>query len=81
MAQKFLAAIGAQATVYHMMESPRNNEGFPTIGGFRSDDGRDMAMTMASDCDIAWVRSGRGNSGTAKNVERRKRTNAGTGKT
>lgn len=58
-------------TVYHMHKRPRNNAGFPTSGGFKSDSERDKAMTADSDADIAWVRSGRERSGTAKNLDRR----------
>ena len=59
-------------TVYHMFEKPRNNvNDFPTVGGFKSDEDRDAAMTAASDYDIAWVRPGREKSGTAKNIARR----------
>jgi hypothetical protein len=58
-------------TVYHMFESPRNNCGFKTKGGFKSDKGRDKQMTIDSDYDIAWVRKGREMSGTAKNIDRR----------
>ena len=57
--------------VFHMFESPRNNVGFPTVGGFSSDDERDRAMTRASTADIGWVRPGREKSGTAKNLARR----------
>jgi len=42
------------------------------VGGFKSDEERDAAMTMASDADIAWVRPGRENSGTARNLARRR---------
>lgn len=66
-----LARHGCEVIVYHMLESPRHNEGFPTCGGFKSDKERDMAMTAASDADIAWVRPGREKSGTAKNLKRR----------
>ena len=56
-----------------MFESPRvNSDQFPTGGGYRSDSERDAAMTEASDFDIAWVRSGYEDSGTAQNVARRK---------
>ena len=74
MAQAYLHLKGAEAVfVYHMFESPRNNVGnFPTVGKYKSDDSRDSAMTLASDYDIAWVRPGRENSGTAKNLKRRK---------
>lgn len=62
-----------RVNVYHMFTSPRNNVGnFPTVGGFKSDNERDAAMTNNSDYDIAWVRPGRETSGTAKNLSRRK---------
>ena len=58
--------------VYHMYSYARNNVGtYPTRGGYTSDEERDAAMTRDSDDDIAWVRSGRENSGTAKNLLRR----------
>jgi hypothetical protein len=61
-----------RVTVYHMFSLPRNNiTNFQTIGGFETDEARDAAMTYASDYDIAWVRPGRENSGTAKNIKRR----------
>ena len=60
-------------TVYHMFDKPRNNVyNYKTVGGFKSDDERDAAMTAASHEDIAWVRPGREKSGTAKNLKRRK---------
>lgn len=72
MAQAFLHARGVQnVTVYHMFTRPRTDVGFPTIGGFTSDEERDAAMTVASDRDVAWVRPGREKSGTAKNLTRR----------
>lgn len=46
----------ARVTVYHMFTIPRVNYGFPTRGGFVSDEDRDAAMTRDSDIDIAWVR-------------------------
>ena len=59
-------------TVYHMLEKPRNNVyNSKTVGGFETDEERDAAMTAVSDFDIAWVRPGRENSGTAKNIARR----------
>lgn len=71
-AQAYLKERGyEQVVVYHMFDKPRNNAGFPTKGGFVSDDTRDVAMTDASDADIAWVRPGREKSGTAKNLTRR----------
>ena len=79
MAQRFLSdCIGGEllpeidrVRVYHMLKKPRNNVGFRTVGGFKSDEERDAAMTAASDADIAWVRPGREKSGTAKNLRRR----------
>lgn len=71
MAQQWLKAHSAPTTVYHMFDSPRNNAGHQTLGGFSSDDERDSAMTSASQIDIAWVRPGREKSGTAKNLKRR----------
>jgi hypothetical protein len=73
LAQTFLKGLGADVTVYHMLESPRNNQGFITVGGFKGDRTRDEAMTAASDADIAWVRPGREKSGTARNLARRQR--------
>ncbi len=78
MAQAYLHSLKQKYTeleviVYHMFEEPRNNEyGFPTKGGYVNDHDRDSAMTMESDSDIAWVRSGKWNSGTAQNLLRRK---------
>lgn len=65
-------------TVYHMLELPRTTDcrqatlKVPLVGGFKSDEERDAAMTAASDYDIAWVRPGREKSGTARNIARRK---------
>lgn len=65
--------VDIEITVYHMLESARNNEnGFPTLGGFKNDHDRDSQMTLDSDEDIAWVRAGKSNSGTAQNLLRRK---------
>jgi len=74
LAQSFFAAYGANACVFHMFVSPRNIAiaSWPRMGGFKSDDARDAAMTAASDFDIAWVRPGRERSGTARNIERRR---------
>lgn len=58
--------------IYHMHGKPRYNpHKFPTENGFKSDEGRDSAMTDDSDTDLAWVRSGREKSDTAKNLTRR----------
>jgi hypothetical protein len=72
MTQEWLWVYNAFVTVYHMLEAPRNNVGFPTVGGFMSDAERDAAMTADSTRDVAWVREGRETSGTAKNLARRK---------
>lgn len=72
MAQRFFLSCGIpDVTVYHMLEEPRNNVGFQTRGGFKSDQDRDSALTAASSQDIAWIRPGREDSGTAKNLARR----------
>lgn len=73
MAQAYLRdARALRVQVFHMLEKPRNNAGgFPTVGGFPTDEKRDAAMTAASDKDIAWVRPGRESSGTAANLARR----------
>lgn len=74
MAQEYFYQIGVEnVTVYHMFDKPRNNKyHFPTKGGYKTDDERDAACTATSDYDIAWVRPGREESGTAKNLHRRK---------
>lgn len=71
MAQNYLKSKTRLVTVYHMFTDPRNNAGFKTIGGFESDAKRDEQMTKNSDQDIAWVRPGREQSGTQKNLYRR----------
>lgn len=73
MAQAYLHSRGLRnVTVFHMFENPRNNAGdFSVLGGFHSDGQRDAAMTAVSVKDIAWVRSGREESGTALNLKRR----------
>lgn len=72
MAQKYLAEKGRIPGVYHMFDNPRNTVDYAGhVGGFQNDDERDAAMTAASDFDIAWVRPGKENSGTAKNLKRR----------
>ena len=72
LAQQFLKSKTEKVTVYHMYTSPRNNAGFTTEGGFISDSSRDRCMTENSTDDIAWVKPGRENSGTARNLARRK---------
>lgn len=71
LAQNYLFGKTDRVVVYHMFESPRYNAGFPTEGGFQSDEERDNAMTDNSDGDITWVRKGREKSGTQKNLDRR----------
>lgn len=72
LAQLYLNRLTERVRVFHMFASPRNNIGaFETVAGFTSDAERDAAMTAASTADIAWVRPGRENSGTAKNLKRR----------
>jgi hypothetical protein len=78
MAQEYLVELKNKYTeldivVYHMFDSPRNCvEGLATKGGYRDDHHRDSAMTVESDEDIAWVRAGKSDSGTAQNLLRRK---------
>lgn len=71
MAQQYLFNKTMRVQVYHMFEHPRFNAGFATVGGFISDKARDTQMTLDSDHDIAWVREGREQSGTHKNLLRR----------
>jgi len=59
--------------VHHMLKKPRYCVWSFKLGGFRSDEERDSAMTLASTHDIAWVRPGKGDSGTAQNIARRVR--------
>lgn len=73
LAQAYLLGKTTAVTVYHMFESPRNNAGFDTKGGFESDNARDKQMTLDSTQDIAWVREGREKSGTQRNLDRRKK--------
>lgn len=80
MAQEYLNKIFTEpsekynyVTVYHMFETPRIciSEHFNKCGGFKTDEERDAAMTNISDEDIAFVRVGKRNSGTAQNIVRR----------
>ena len=75
MAQNYISQnADCQIYVYHMHGKPRNNSNnFPVEGGFKSDNERDSSMTDDSDVDIAWVRPGKEESGTAKNLARRKK--------
>ena len=60
-------------TVYHMFDAPRNvnPKVIHLVGGFKSDDERDAAMTAVSCDDVAFVRDIKRNSGTAQNILRR----------
>jgi hypothetical protein len=77
MAQNYLLDIlciePERVTVYHMLEKPRNCNSKITklVGGFKTDDERDEAMTKASFKDIAMVRDCKKLSGTAQNILRR----------
>nr|DAN43748.1 MAG TPA: YspA [Caudoviricetes sp.] len=61
--------------IFHMFENPRNTPEDESrviyVGNYTTDEERDAAMTMASDIDIAFVREGRWDSGTAQNIKRR----------
>ena len=76
MAQEYLTEQGfdpSRVTIYHMGDKPMNlvNKRFKTIGGFENDIDRDCAMTNASTYDVAYIRKGKENSGTAQNILRR----------
>src|ERR1035437_3899926 len=73
LAQQYLKDENYQnVVVYHMFTKPRNYIlGYPTRGGYTTDEERDGAMTKDSTYDIAWVRMGKEKSGTALNVVRR----------
>lgn len=75
-AQQYLfARLGPseRVRVFHMLDRPRHNAGFSTVGNFDSDELRNEAMTLQSDYDIAWVRPGFELTGTARNLQRRQR--------
>lgn len=82
MAMDYLFDYGYDFTVYHMFDYPRNTpnnmevelckeNGVEFVGGFMTDEARDNAMTIISDADIAFIREGRWDSGTAQNIKRR----------
>lgn len=77
MAQNYLLDVlkidPKRITVYHMLETPRNkNEKvINLVGGFKTDEERDAAMTQNSFEDIAFVRDNTKLSGTAQNILRR----------
>lgn len=60
-------------TVYHMFENPRNvnPKVINFVGGFENDEERDLAMTINSSKDIAFIRNHFELSGTAQNILRR----------
>lgn len=62
-----------RVTVYHMFDKPRVccSDKFLLSGGYKNDIERDSAMTNASNVDIAFIHSGRWDSGTAQNILRR----------
>lgn len=61
--------------IFHMFDNPRNTPKDESrvsyMGHYKTDEERDAAMTRVSDVDIAYVREGRWNSGTAQNIKRR----------
>ena len=60
-------------TVVHMFDAPRNlcHDEIATVGGFTSDGERDDYGTAHSELDLLYLKPGRLNSGTAKNLIRR----------
>lgn len=77
MAQNYLVDVlefdPNRITVYHMLDNPRNinSKITNTVGGFKSDEERDSAMTDDSFYDLAFVRDNTKLSGTAQNILRR----------
>ena len=77
MAQDFLMDVleiePSRVTVYHMFDKPNNVNPKITqfVGGFKTDDERDIAMTSSSSFDIAFVADNKVMSGTAENILRR----------
>lgn len=76
MAQNYLVECGMEekTTIFHMNEQPMNyNHAIKNkVGGFKTDEERDSAMTDFSDFDIAFVRCNKWkDSGTAINLRRR----------
>lgn len=74
--QEYIPKLGIdplRVTVYHMHESPRVflDHRCTLVGGFKSDEERDAAMTADSNEDIAFIRKGKESSGTAQNILRR----------
>ena len=72
LAQEYLAAAGATVRVYHTEPHPLHNAGgWPTVGPFETVEAMDIAMTEASEADIAWVRPGRADCRAGANLARR----------
>lgn len=76
MAQNYLSALGipySRIMIYHMHEEPSYlaDGDWDTMPGYDNDIDRDTAMTRDSDKDIAFIREGKENSGTAQNILRR----------
>lgn len=74
MAQDYLVAIGATRVVtYHIRNRTKYvaNKSWTQTSEYTSDIERDTVMTKVSDCDIAFIREGREDSGTAQNILRR----------
>jgi hypothetical protein len=64
---------GISITIYHIGDNCSYNPyNFKTKGGFLNDHDRDSHLTLDSDVDIAWIRSGYKYSGTSQNILRRK---------
>jgi hypothetical protein len=62
-----------RVTVYHAGHRSRHHSGgFAVRGGYVSQSAKDAAMTAVSDHDIVWVRPGKTQSGTARNLARRR---------
>ena len=59
--------------VYHMGDKPMNiaSDGIKRVGGFKTDNERDAAMTYDSDEDIAFIYDETKWSGTRQNILRR----------
>lgn len=64
-------------TVYYIGITARHNPGFKSVNQWvdgsiiDSDYKRDILMSLNSDQDIAWIRTGKERSGTARNLQRR----------
>lgn len=74
MAQDYLVELGVTKVVtYHLRNRTKYvaDEDWAQSSGYTSDIERDTAMTNASDCDIAFIRKGKEDSGTAQNILRR----------